>query len=334
MGGGCFPKGTKITTTNGYVDIQDIKTGDMVLAFNGSEMAFKAVTEKFKHAKDDIVDRLKLVIYEGGSLIATGNHYIATPSKQHDDTDKGFARVDQLEQGDIIYLTDGDAVKVLSLADGDDFDYVYNLEVEDYHTYIADGIRVHNGGSGKKKAAKAQIRAAEQATAIQKEQFDYIKDLIAPYEEGGEKAFMSTLDLLGLGTGSQTQAINNLTNQSYFQELLNQGEQGILANASATGGLRGGNTQAALAQFRPNMIQQLVQQQLQNLGGITNTGMSGVNALAGAGQNFANQASQAAMSAGQAKAQAALAPSPFQQALGMGLQIAGVAGGLGWSPLG
>lgn len=332
MGGGCFPAGTKVKTINGDVDIENIKVGDMVLAFNDIKMSFKPVTETFKHAYNEIVDRLKIVNYKGGVLTATGNHYIATPSKQNDETDKGFARVDQLEFGDIIYLSDGIEVEVLSLDEGQEFDFVYNFEVDDYHTYIADGIRVHNGGGGKKSAAKAQTRAAEKALKFQGEQFDYIKNLIAPYEEGGEKAFMSTLDLLGLGTGSQTQAINNLTNQPYFQELLNQGEQGILANASATGGLRGGNTQAALAQFRPNMIQQLVQQQLQNLGGITNTGMSGVSALAGAGQNFANQASQAAMSSGQGQAQAALAPSGFQQALGTGLQIAGVAGGLGWSP--
>jgi intein/homing endonuclease len=28
---------------------------------------------------------------------------------------------------------------------------VYNFIVKDYHTYIANGIRVHNGGKGKYK---------------------------------------------------------------------------------------------------------------------------------------------------------------------------------------
>lgn len=187
------------------------------------------------------------------------------------------------------------------------------------------------GKGGSKSAARASARAAQQAIDFQKESFNYIKDLISPYEAGGEKAFNATLDLLGLGTGSQEDAINALTEQPYFQGLVKQGEQALLQNASATGGLRGGNTQAALAQFRPSMIHQLVQQQLGNLGGITATGMQGVNALAGASQNAANTMSSIAQQNGQTQASiAASQPSLLGQALG----IAGVAGGLGWSPFG
>lgn len=190
------------------------------------------------------------------------------------------------------------------------------------------------GGKGAKKAARAQVDAINKSIAAQTEQFNYIKDLISPYEQGGNQAFMAQLDLLGLGTGSQEDAINNLTSQPYFTGLVNQGEQALLQNASATGGLRGGNIQAALAQFRPNMIQQLVQQQLSNLGGITGTGMQSVGVLSNASQNFANNMSQAQMGIGQANATRAMQPSGFQQALNTGLQIAGVASGMGFSPFG
>ena len=186
-----------------------------------------------------------------------------------------------------------------------------------------------SGSSKGKSASKASAQAAQQAVDFQKESFNYIKDLISPYETGGENAFNATLDLLGLGTGSQEDAINALTEQPYFQGLVKQGEQALLQNASATGGLRGGNTQAALAQFRPSMIQQLVQQQLGNLGGITATGMQGVSALAGASQNTANTMSSIAQQNGQTQASIAASQPDF---LGTALGIAGVAGGLGWAP--
>lgn len=190
------------------------------------------------------------------------------------------------------------------------------------------------GGSG--KALAAQVNAINNAMATQKEQFNYIKDLVTPYAEGGQSAFASSLDLLGLGEGSQQEAIDALTNQDYFKTLLAQGEDALLQNASATGGLRGGNTQAALAQFRPSMIAQLVQQQLSNLGGITATGMQGAGTLAGASQNYANNIGQMQMGIGNAIANQALykgsQPSGFQQALNTGLQIAGVASGMGFSP--
>lgn len=191
-----------------------------------------------------------------------------------------------------------------------------------------------SGGSG--KALAAQVNAINQAMAEQSNQFKYIKDLITPYAEGGEKSFAASLDLLGLGDGSQQDAINNLTNQDYFKTLVSQGEDALLQNASATGGLRGGNTQAALAQFRPSMISQLVQQQLNNLGGITATGLQGAGTLAGASQNYANNIGNMQMQIGSATANRQLAKSQegggFGSLLGTGLQIAGLAGGLGWAP--
>lgn len=190
------------------------------------------------------------------------------------------------------------------------------------------------GGSG--KALAAQVNAINQAIATQKEQFNFVKDLMAPYTEGGEQAFGSSLDLLGLGEGSQQEAIDALTNQDYFKGLVNQGEQALLQNASATGGLRGGNTQAALAQFRPSMIANLVQQQLSNLGGITATGMQAGGTVAGASQNYGNNVGNMQMQIGSAIANQALMKGSQQSglgsAIGMGAQVAGVAGGLGWQP--
>lgn len=96
-------------------------------------------------------------------------------------------------------------------------------------------------------------------------------------------------DLLGLnGTDAQGSAISGIENSPYFSGLVKQGENAILQNASATGGLRGGNTQAALAQFRPNMLSAAIDQQYQRLGGLTSLGQNAAAGVGNAGLNMAN----------------------------------------------
>lgn len=214
------------------------------------------------------------------------------------------------------------------------------------------------GGSGKalayqiagiEAAQKLQSELLDKQLGNQQQNYDFIKKLLQPYTRGGEKAFSSSLDLLGLGSKSQQQAIDNLTSQDYFKGLVSQGENALLQNASATGGLRGGNTQAALAQFRPNMVSQLVQQQLANLGGISGMGLNAANSLTGATADNANAINNfyggmynnmgnLSMQMGNAYANQALMKGSRQSGLsgllGAGMQIAGLAGGLGWQPFG
>jgi hypothetical protein len=66
-----------------------------------------------------------------------------------------------------------------------------------------------------------------------------------------------------------------------------QGEEAMLARASATGGLRGGNIQGALAQFRPQMLQQAIEQQYGRLGGLAGAGLDVTERLATGGQQAA-----------------------------------------------
>ncbi|WP_221175245.1 hypothetical protein, partial [Staphylococcus aureus] len=81
------------------------------------------------------------------------------------------------------------------------------------------------------------------------------------------------LTALGQNAAQQT-AIGNINNSAEMQTYLQQGENAILQNASATGGLRGGNTQAALAQFRPQLLNQLINQRYQNYAGLTALGQN------------------------------------------------------------
>lgn len=87
-----------------------------------------------------------------------------------------------------------------------------------------------------------------------------------------------------LGAERQRQAIQQIEQGPQFQELVRQGEQGILQSASATGGIRGGNVQAALAQFRPNILNQLIEAQYGKLAGLTSLGSSSAQNLLGTGQ--------------------------------------------------
>ena len=143
-------------------------------------------------------------------------------------------------------------------------------------------------------ASDSQLRATQLGIDEQKRQFDIqtqrydaLQKLYQPYIGAGSKALGGMLDLNGLnGSGAQQTAIEGISGSPQFAALRDQGFNAINQNAAATGGLRGGNTQAALGQFAPNMLQGLIQQQYAQLGGLTNLGQ---NSIAGQGQAVANQ---------------------------------------------
>lgn len=142
---------------------------------------------------------------------------------------------------------------------------------------------------------------------------------------GTPGALQGQQDLLGLnGFGAQQTSIDALKNSPMFTSLLAQGENSILQNASATGGLRGGNTQSALAQFSPALLAQTINDQYSRLGGITALGQNSAVGVGNAGMQTGG--SIAALLQQQGAAQAG-------GALGQGAAIAGfgnnLAGGLG-----
>ncbi|OBQ32118.1 MAG: hypothetical protein AN487_22985, partial [Anabaena sp. CRKS33] len=106
------------------------------------------------------------------------------------------------------------------------------------------------------KAAGAQSQAAEMGIEEQRRQFDEVRKLLEPYVQAGQPALQGMQAMLGLqGAEAQQQAITDIEQSPLLQAMMRQGEEAMLQNASATGGLRGGNLQGALAQFRPQMLQ-------------------------------------------------------------------------------
>ncbi len=157
-------------------------------------------------------------------------------------------------------------------------------------------------------AAQAQGDASAAQINESRRQFNAIQDLLKPYTQAGTGALTAQQNLLGLnGADEQQKAIGAIAGSPQMAALLQQGENAILQNASATGGLRGGNTQAALAQFRPQLLNQLIQQQYQNLGGITSIGQNAAAGVGNAGQNSSNQIINALGQQGAAQAGAAMA---------------------------
>ena len=151
----CFPAGTQITLDGGLTkNIEDIQVGDKVLTHTGS---LKPVTELI------VTPNNKEPMYvlkpaNSQAVTLTANHPVLVYSKKPDDNIKSvfdnglpspkhkWVRADQIRpKQDYVLLTNEDTwVPVLEVTQTDDVDTVYNLEVEDDHSYTAEGLAVHN----------------------------------------------------------------------------------------------------------------------------------------------------------------------------------------------
>lgn len=151
-------------------------------------------------------------------------------------------------------------------------------------------------------SAVAQGNAAKSAAKTQASAADKARELVMPWVTAGTGAIGQMQAFLGLsGADAQAAAIQGVEQSPEMAAMLQQGENAILQNASATGGLRGGNTQAALAQFRPGVLNSLVDQQY---GRLQNLSTMGQNAAVQAGTNI--QDAGAAIAGGKLAGAAAL----------------------------
>lgn len=79
-------------------------------------------------------------------------------------------------------------------------------------------------------------------------------------------------------TGEQAQqtAIQKISESPLLAELTKQGEEAILQRSAATGGLRGGNIQGALAQYRPAMLQNEIDKYYSRLAQMSGVGQQSI----------------------------------------------------------
>lgn len=162
--------------------------------------------------------------------------------------------------------------------------------------------------SAASKASKAQGAASEAGIEEQRRQFDAVQKLLAPYVETGAEAVGGQRALLGLGgPEEQAAAIEAIKQSPQFQTLTQQGEEAILQNASATGGLRGGNVQKTLSQFQPQLLSQLIESQFGRLGQVAGLGQASAAGTGAAAQTTGTNIANLLGQQGQAQAGAALA---------------------------
>ena len=163
------------------------------------------------------------------------------------------------------------------------------------------------GANAQKDAASsasgAQIAASKLAQEGIDNRVNQFMTLLAPYTNAGVVGMDGMLGLMGLnGPAIQQKAISGIQSSPGFTSALRAGENSILQNASATGGLRGGNTQAAMAQFAPELLSQQINQRFSQLGGLATLGQNSALGLGQAALGAQNSIANLQMQSGAAQA--------------------------------
>ncbi|HEX8974447.1 MAG TPA: alpha-2-macroglobulin family protein [Patescibacteria group bacterium] len=134
--GGCFGKGTQVLMADSSKkNIEDVSVGDKVLTYAGDDQR-EMVSAKVLNT-EKAVDNGYLIINE--KLHVTPNHILWVNGD--------WRQAGQIQIGDTLRGVNGDE-KVYSVEWHLEKTPVYNLEIENYHTYIADGVWVHNNKGG------------------------------------------------------------------------------------------------------------------------------------------------------------------------------------------
>ena len=136
----CFVAGTLVLTDSGYVPIEEIQAGDLVISWDEEtgEVGLKPVVQTFVNEADELV----YVSVAGNEIVCTNEHPFYSPVK-------GWIAACKLRAGDVLVTVNGELVVVEWVQHEllENPVKVYNFEVEGFHTYYVgadDGVLVHN----------------------------------------------------------------------------------------------------------------------------------------------------------------------------------------------
>jgi hypothetical protein len=141
--------------------------------------------------------------------------------------------------------------------------------------------------------------------------------VLEQYSQAGSPALEMQQAIAGtLGPEAQQAAYDQIGNDPSTQYMMNQAKEGILSGGSATGQLRGGRTSGLLAEMRPAIMSQAINDRYNQLSGLTALGgqYSGNLAQMGAGIDQG----QANMGAGLQQYQTGLGAGIDQYKTGLG----------------
>jgi hypothetical protein len=140
----CFGAGTLVVTADGLVPIESLALGDLVLTRSTPDQPLveRAITLVHETPGKPI---LEIWIQEEG---AAPELIEVTPRHPFWVADEGWVDSDRLAPGDELSTADGDAASVLSVASTARTKTVYNLTVDEHHTYFVGTSEtwVHNQG--------------------------------------------------------------------------------------------------------------------------------------------------------------------------------------------
>jgi hypothetical protein len=182
------------------------------------------------------------------------------------------------------------------------------------------------------EAARVQSQAAVSAVPIQQQAFLGAQQNIQPFVGVGQAALGSRAALAGLGGQAGQEAAFAQIAESPGQRFIRDRQQrALLRNASAIGGLGGGNIRTALQEQAAGFAAQDIGAQRQELAQLSGGGLQAAGTLGGLGAatagNIADltQAEAAARATGILGSQQAQA-SGVEQALGLATTLASIFG--------
>ena len=178
------------------------------------------------------------------------------------------------------------------------------------------------GASAAKKAAGAQVDAAQQASDLQREMYYKNLEQQAPFREAGLTSQNRLMEMLGIGGSANAPGYGRYAKDFSMADYqadpgyafrLGEGMKGLNATAAARGGLISGNALRAATQYGQEMGSQEYQNaynryqtnrsnQLNPLQSLMGAGQTATNVMGQAGQNYATNAGEAYMGAGNARA--------------------------------
>jgi hypothetical protein len=164
------------------------------------------------------------------------------------------------------------------------------------------------------RAAGEQAKSARAAIAEQVAAREAQEARLAPFAAPGQAAIQQQAALTGLGGQAEQQQAFAAFAQSPGQQFLrDQQERALLRNASAIGGLGGGNIRSALQEQAFGRAQTDLSNQFNRLASISGTAQTAATNLGQFGQQAAGQIGQLQQQAGAARASGILGQSQAQQ---------------------
>lgn len=172
----CFVAGTPVETRDGLRAIDRLAIGDQVLSRHEEtgEIAYRTVVRTI------VIDDKQ--IYRLVVADPAGNRETIRTTDEHPFwiADHGWVRAADLREGDPLLAPSGDDRVVVSLVEEEVLETVYNIEVDEFHTYFVGVSRVfvHNAdcgeveivSSGPAKVAQRTGKSSTGASAIEAEQ--------------------------------------------------------------------------------------------------------------------------------------------------------------------